>query len=186
MFDKKLQLKPEMRRSYLIQRMQKPLMHNGKVFDNPFCFGGGLVNGGLSKDAMGLLGQILSFDYMGSAEFEWGAVPNALSFIAEQSQKENIVSGEITLGGKPVYYVCPKPYEDAVKVRIQELFDNEHELRLKERCGLRDCIEAKREWSTRNIGWLELDNGFLFFTDREMFDGFLKLFGVKETTPCQP
>ena len=57
-------------RPYLIQRLEK-----SKNYVNPFSFGGGLVNGGLSKDAMSLLKPIFSFDYMGSAEFDFGVLP---------------------------------------------------------------------------------------------------------------
>lgn len=58
----------ELKQTYLVQRLNRPT--NG--YDNPFSFGGGLKNGGLSEDAMKLLRPIFSFDYMGSAEFEFG------------------------------------------------------------------------------------------------------------------
>ncbi len=57
-----------MRDSWLIQRL-KPA-YPGLVqlwVDNPFAFGGGLRNGGLSGEAMNLLRGIFSFDYMGAA-----------------------------------------------------------------------------------------------------------------------
>ena len=39
-------------------------------------------NGGLSSEAMDLIRGIWAFDYMGAAEFEFGAVPKALQKIA--------------------------------------------------------------------------------------------------------
>ena len=72
-----------MKSSWLIQRLNKPYGENPfGLKDNPFAFGGGLVNGGLSHEAMDILRGIFSFDYMGAAEFEFGAVPKALQTIA--------------------------------------------------------------------------------------------------------
>lgn len=177
MFDDKLVLRPKMRESYLIQRLQKPSnwKAGGKVIDNPFSFGGGLVNGGLSKDAMGLLRGILSFDYMGSSEFEWGAVPAALRFLAEQASAGTLVAGK----EDEVFYVSPAAYETEVKSRIAALRENEYAWQKKEHCGLKDYFESKKEYARSTVGWLELDNGYAFFVDPKMFKQFCDLFGVK-------
>jgi hypothetical protein len=193
MLDKHLTLRNELKRSYLIQRLHKPerpLKIAGKeIVDNPFSFGGGLVNGGISKEGMNLLRSIFSFDYMGSAEFEWGAVPAAISFLAEQSEKKNIVVGAInclpvTKGEELVYYVCPIPYEEEVKKRLQALRQmKDKNICLKEHCGLKeyfDTTSERAEYAKRNLGWLELDNGFAFFVDKEMFDKFCKLLEIPD------
>ncbi|KKS64951.1 MAG: hypothetical protein UV32_C0003G0012 [Candidatus Collierbacteria bacterium GW2011_GWF2_42_51] len=112
--EEKLLLRDHMRCTRLIQRLEKPI---GRA--SPFSFGGGLKNGGLSKEAMDVLGDIFNFDYMGSSEFEWGAVPAALNFIAEQSSLKTIVSGE-TQG---VFYICPQSYETGVIAVIKALLD---------------------------------------------------------------
>lgn len=171
MFGDKLVLKQKMDRTWLIQRLLAP-----RQAANPFAFGGGLVNGGLSSDAVNLLKGIFSFDYMGSSEFEWGAVPAALSFLAEQSSRGNIVCGEID----SVYYLCPANYEEEVKDIIQKLKNSESKLfRLKEYCGLAEHFNYGDKNSFRNtLGWLELDNGFMFFVDEEMFENTKKLFGI--------
>lgn len=181
--DEKLTLRKEMINSYLIQRLHKP--HTFKIGgivigDNPFSFGGGLKNGGLSNDAMKILRTIFTFDYMGSAEFEWGAVPEALRFIAEQSEKSNIVTGELNIINEyKVYYVSPKEYEEEVKTRIYKLMEDEYKnFHLKERCGLNKYFTSDNEWDKRNVGWLELDNGFAFFVDKEMFDNFKKILNL--------
>lgn len=173
--DRELTLADEIvRESYLIQRLQKPL---GKV--NPFSFGGGLVNGGLSNDAMNMLKDIFSFDYMGSSEFEWGAVPNALRFIAKQACNDNLVADIMECNqGEYVYYIAPKQYEEDVKKRITQLRNNE--LRLKEYCGLNTYFDGFLGNERKDIcGWIELDNGFMFFTNEDMFINTCKLFGIK-------
>lgn len=180
MFEK-LELKKKMDNSYLIQRLQKP---SGPELDNLFSFGGGLKNGGLSDSAMKLLRAIFSFDYMGSAEFEFGAVPSAFNFIAEQAGKDNLVEGRIinnkNNGKEYIYYICPKQYEEDVKERINKLRKSESDFRLKEFCGLKDYFESKSDYSKRNQGWIELDNGFMFFVNEEMFQKTKKLFGIKK------
>jgi hypothetical protein len=177
----KLELKEKMGRTYLIQRLNKPVERI-----NPFSFGGGLKNGGLSDEAMTLLKSIFSFDYMGSAEFEFGAVPAALGFIHDQAanrmsflpKKYLVVSGN----HRGVYYICPKSYEKGVKTVLDTLLEDEGTLRLKEYCGLKDRINPESDpegYRKNNVGWLELNNGFFFFTDSEMFENTKKLFGVK-------
>ena len=176
MFNDKLQMRPVMRESYLIQRLHKPMgwKVGGVDVDNPFAFGGGLINGGLSKDAMGLLRKILSFDYMGSSEFEWGAVPAALQFLADNASKKNLATGSLN----SIYYIAPKEYETEVKKRIALLSENEYAWQKKEYCGLHDKLTDGSDYHQRNVGWLELDNGYAFFVDREMYEAFCSLFEI--------
>jgi hypothetical protein len=163
----KLELREELKKSYLIQRLEES--HD---FDNPFSFGGGLQNGGLSKEAMKLLKNIFSFSYMGSSEFEWGAVPEALNFLGNQAYNKNLVFGNID----DVYYICPKSYEEEVKDRILKLKKDEYQFRLKEHCGLQAWFEDNNKYSKRTLGWIELDNGFMFFVDKNMFEKTCNLF----------
>lgn len=154
-----LTLRSEMRKSYLIQRLNKPM-----AFDNPFSFGGGIRNGGLRDEVMDLLRGVFSFDYMGASEFEGGAVPAALSFIHAQAVDGQLVAGE----HREVYYLAPATYEQDVKGVIDQLLTDERSMRLMERCGLAEALEnrenAEESWH-RSVGWLELDNGFFLFID---------------------
>jgi hypothetical protein len=185
----KLYLRKEFTRSYLIQRLHKPYKHASM---NPFSFGGGLTNGGLSKEAFELLSNIFEFDYMGSAEFEFGAVPAALQFLADQTIAKNIVAAVIdvspTINRELVYIVCPLTYKAEVIKRIKELrhvggYGNiQSNIQLKEYCGLKEYFIEKDPryiiYAKEKVGWVELDNGFIFFTDKEMFDKFCNLFGI--------
>jgi|JI10StandDraft_1071094.scaffolds.fasta_scaffold00684_14 hypothetical protein len=174
-------------RPYLIQRLQKP---TGML--NPFSFGGGLVNGGLSPEATSLLKGIWQYDYMGSAEFEWGAVPESLKTIASYSKdfttgKVKVVgsfkdySGTISVVKKEerdIFFACRERQMEEVIQCIQLLAnDVKHDYRTKERVGLAQAICNKDE---RTCGWHDIDNDFLFFTDEKMFLEFTKLFGLKE------
>lgn len=170
--NRKLTLTDKMnRRTHLIQRLRNP---TGQV--NPFSFGGGLVNGGFSKQGMSLVGTVCSFDYMGSSEFEWGAVPEAFRFMGEQASEGNLVFGQVS----NVFYICPSQYESGVKEVIEKLLVDEYSFRLREHCGLKDYFSGKNEFNRDIVGWVELDNGFMFFTDETMFDNMKKLYGLSE------
>lgn len=85
----------------LIQRLLKP---NKSSLSNIFNFGGGLKNGGLSDDAISMLNPIFSFDYMGSAEFEFGAIPEFFQVIAKNHK--NYVSSKININNTDVFIIC--------------------------------------------------------------------------------
>lgn len=100
--------------SYLIQRLQTPQDY-GKFKDNPFNFGGGLKNGGLSEDAMKLLRPIFSFDYMGAAEYEFGEVPRAMQKVAKFAADKELVHGIVTVKsnqGKWIEQPPPREYKN--------------------------------------------------------------------------
>ncbi|KKS61783.1 MAG: hypothetical protein UV30_C0031G0001, partial [Candidatus Collierbacteria bacterium GW2011_GWF1_42_50] len=85
-----------------------------------------------------------------------------------------IVSGE-TQG---VFYICPQSYETGVIAVIKALLDDEHSLHLKGWCGLSDRVNHPDEYNQDKVGWLELDNGFFFFVDKDMFEKTKALFEV--------
>lgn len=165
-----------MKSTWLVQRLEKPVSKDGQVFDNPFSFGGGFLNGGLSPKAMELLREIMAFDYMGAAEFEFGAVPKAFQMIATEASKGNLIADKEILDDRPVYYLCPKDMSKKVNQRIRELYKGDRSL--KEPTNFHRSMEGE-EYATRICGWLELDNGFMFFKDKEMFEQCCTLFGVQ-------
>ncbi len=188
-----------MKHSYLIQRLQKPYIIPEENKDkplamlmdaNPFAFGGGLKNGGLSKEANELLKVIFRFDYMGSSEFEWGAVPKALGKIVENIK--NTITFQIEVhaqtwkkekGTGIVYVICQKDWKDEIIKRIefyaQENVTRSREYMTKESIHLNNSIIDKDD-THKSYGWLELDNGYMFFTDKEMFENTCKLFGINK------
>lgn len=164
-----------MKRIYYVQRLNKS---HGSV--NPFSFGGGYVNGGISDDAMDILTQIFSFDYMGSAEFEWGAVPTALDSIAKLRSEEKLVN--YTLDDK-VYVICPKEIQEDLNVWLRKAMKDEPDERLKEYLGL---ARGLKQDEPRTLGWLKIerdkscDEPFLFFIDKEMYKNVCELFGLDD------
>lgn len=181
-----------MQPSWLVQRLNKPY---GGPFgpDNPFSFGGGLRNGGLTDEAMGLLRGIFSFDYMGAAEFEFGAVPEALQGLAKDAADLDAFTISVPLaqvpadfrdkskaipeGAAEIYVICRHKQANEVTKRI-EGWTKEAWPSLKEGLRLTAALRPFNEWDERTVGWLELDNGFFFFTDRDMWRQTCDLFGV--------
>ncbi len=95
---------------YLIQRLKKPYEDNGnqltKIAES-FSFGGGLVRGGFSDKAWNIIKKMFSFDYMGSAEFEWGAVPEAFHAIAIK-RKDFVSFSKVYKGSPYKTYIIPE------------------------------------------------------------------------------
>lgn len=163
----------ELLSTYLVQRLNKP--HAG--YDNPFSFGGGLKNGGLSDEAMSLLRPIFSFDYMGSAEFEFGAVPKCFHSIA--SNIKDYSTHTIVINKTPIYIICKTDENTLVDERLKLLAKNKIHCKgstmFDTALGLNKY--SKKE-ECRTFGWLELDNNFLFFVDEEMANKTAQVFGL--------
>jgi hypothetical protein len=177
-----------LRKTWLVQRLHPP-----RSFNNPFSFGGGLKNGGLSSEAFELLRGIFSFDYMGAAEYEFGEVPKTFSRIAKKAGNGTLVAATIAVRLKDV----PASYSDKRKdlpgvatifilgdiADIEEIKGRVHELAKKnpETKGglhLNRALRPISDWDSDNQGWLEMDNDFMFFTDETMWQKTAELFGV--------
>jgi len=188
-----------MKHSYLIQRLTKPWKDNPEnplhKLANAFAFGGGLMNGGLSKEAMDLFKDVFRFDYMGSSEFEWGAVPEAFNMIAKSikdyipyriaveyhKEKYSWNSNDKTLCRKDVYIICKKEWKEEVNKRIKAyaMGKDYDKMGTKEGVQLSYSLADEKD---RVKGWIELDNGYMFFVDNEMFLKTCNLFGLEYNT----
>lgn len=157
--------------TYLVQRLNAP--HPG--CNGIFSFGGGLKNGGLSEDAMKLLRPIFSFDYMGSAEFEFGAIPKCFHSIAVNIKQYS--THETVINKMPVYIICKTDEIEAIDKRINELAKDE--VRCKERTAFNQALglsKYSKKEDCRTFGWLELDNEFMFFVNKDMAQKTAQLF----------
>jgi len=187
------ELNQVMQRSWLVQRLISPIHIQGdsplaKLGPNPFAFGGGLRNGGLTDEARKMLGEVFDFDYMGSSEFEWGAVPEALAKIVDHIDqykwyKEPINyrhtewhNREVSTGTADVFILCPEIWKEEVIKRIKGWALDE-ESHMKESVMLACALSGKNRYHQNLKGWLELNNGFMFFSDETMFKKTMGLFG---------
>ena len=193
----------KLKRSNLVQRLKAPYKEGGlgRKLGAAFAFGGGLVNGGLSPEAMELLGPIFRFDYMGASEFEHGAVPKAIASLVSminpddpfESKTIEVYPSDVV--DQPFYgkhterrtepleihvlYVRSQLGEAAERVRelaVQETIQDPME-----RTGLNKrvvCVDGN-DGDDPITGWLDLDNGWFATTSDEMRDGLLKLLGTE-------
>lgn len=166
-------------RPYLIQRLLAPST------PLPFAFGGGLLNGGINKEAMSIIKNVFSFDYMGAAEFEWGAVPTALAKILELSNAGKMRSALVHSDDKNVFVICPINITAEVIDWILQSMKGKQLNQTKEYVGLYESINGAK-YAEQYKGWLKIERDahceepFMFFVDEEMFNNTKKLFGIEQ------
>lgn len=191
---------------WLIQRLRKakelPEGHMLRGKDNPFNFGGGLRDGGFSKEAMDMFRPIFSFDYMGSAEFEFGAVPKAFSSIflsvkdfvgtSFRIRQTDVAWSEwdARYFRKPehdllrnVFLYAHRSHLESAEKFIRSLVGKK-EPDLKEGAlfsrALLDPKNQEEPWLLDIQGWIDLNNCLMFFTDQGMFEKTKALFDEAE------
>lgn len=183
-----------MKRMWLVQRLKKPFPKSWEHKRNPFSFGAGLRNGGLSEKAAKMLDDVFQFSFMGRGEFEFGAVPKALAAIFE-ARKDYIAFDvrvlwkhedwskkrkRILKGKSPVYVICHRDWkEDVIKfIRSKALYPLGKKYETLESVLL-DAGLAK-VGKCQTCGWLEISNGYFFFTDLQMYKKTCGLFEIKK------
>jgi hypothetical protein len=197
---------PGCERTWLVQRLQQPRGEPGAP--DPWSFGflknGGLsqeawtiVTALCSFDYMG------SSEFgMGGVAYAFNRMAKSSSLLAYPIE----VSGTVVLPGycrryhnmehyakemflnataltATVFVLSPERIRPYAEQTINALAKGE--LRLKERAKVNEALFCPWEWSTRPelkeyapCAWLELDNGYMFFADRDMWLNFCRLFGV--------
>lgn len=176
----------------LIQRLQAP-----RGAANPFT---GEVQ--MGPEAIELLRNVMSFDYMGAHEFENGNTRKAMA--AMYDGRADLVIREIEVDvAKPedtlcrkfnaeapakktqtVYIICPSAHAEKVEAFVHQLGQmprKEEIAALKRTADFRENIFSDSEFHPSQspvIGWFDIKNRFFFFTDRQMFEGTAKIFNI--------
>ncbi|MBT6995700.1 hypothetical protein HN865_01725 [Candidatus Woesearchaeota archaeon] len=155
--------------SYLIQRLRDPTKD---IRESNFKNGS---NGGISYGIFGNLSSICTFDFMNNDEFRYSVINRGIEKIIKYSSEGKGSSGIIELSS-PIHYICEKDQKRKVKGLIQRLNNNEDKLKLKEPTLLQESLENPEE--ARIKGWFELNKGFMFFLDQEMYKRTVDLFRI--------
>lgn len=88
-----------MKETFLVQRLNKPIKKTGGPLDNAHrVLGGGMLQ--LSEKVWNVLDPIFTIDYMGSAEFEFGAIPNTLQGLLRD--KEELCAFQFEIKAKDI------------------------------------------------------------------------------------
>jgi hypothetical protein len=116
--------------------------------------------------------SILNFDYMGSSEYEWGALPKALKRTRE-NEKEYI-QFEFTFENfedKPIIILCKESDKEELPKILAQLADRE--LKLKEYCDLDAYLKGNKNYKTSDFWW-DIQNDFFFWRSNEEFNNQFK------------
>lgn len=189
---------------YLIQRLQQVSKNRGPAALNPnaFSFGGGLKNGGLSDEAMSLFRELFRFDYMGAAEFEFGAIPKTFEHMAAKASTHELkfhTLRNVAANNKYTDYKTNPPTVTNIKTNstiyllctdgilpITEEFIRAKALKehggseTKERVGL--CSTLARipaEYDNELVAWLDIDNHTFFTHDKNIAEHMAAIFNIK-------
>ncbi len=160
-----------------IQRIKRPLTENPDevTIDEVFAFGGG--GSGLSKDAWRILRPIMSFDYMGAAEYEFDALPLALQQIVAFAKSGELIAETHTIGEHVVYVLGNKAMMEEIISRLGLILLKHQDVRSWQG-PYRERVVLKEHAKLGNgvVGGIDLTNGFIFTTDVEMFAKLTALF----------
>jgi hypothetical protein len=187
-------------RGWLLQRLRRPPRTDwDSRIDRALSFGGG--GSGLSKEAWDILHKLFSFDYMGSAEYEFGAVPKMLEqFLKDRKQlvaskfelkrsvcapnthrrwhvKKSKDLPDLPTKDVPIFVICRDGAQQAITDLVGKMAKDEH--RAKEYTSFLSAIDPIEEWDENTRGWMDLTDGFFIFIDEEMWKRTCETLEVK-------
>jgi hypothetical protein len=103
--------------------------------------------------------QYFSFDYMGSSEFEFGALPSALREMRSLHADKALTFKEIKVGDSSFgWFVGPEEKFDMAAMLVEDQHKDRPALRLKEEPRMKD---------SKYIGWFAIDASFVIFRDKQ-------------------
>lgn len=115
--------------------------------------------------------SILRFDYMGSSEFEWGALPASLKRVREDISNYIQFNYSFTkFPSKVVTVFCKKEQQDFIGDILEQILS--HKIRLKEHCDLKDYVNPNPDFGKINPSdfWWDIDNDYFFWKMTPEFD----------------
>lgn len=114
--------------------------------------------------------SILSFDYMGSSEFEFGALGKSLKRVRDLAKDYIIL--ELSLNDKKpknITVVCKK--EDANEIPDILIKLSKEKIFLKERCDFYNYIYPETKYASKSNTdfWWDIENDYFFFRQNNDF-----------------
>lgn len=111
------------------------------------------------------LDSLISYDYMGASEFEWGALPASLKQICQHWDTFTILKlSEIkNLDGEECYFLCHTGCEEKVSEVIKKLFTEQYPYHLHEWSGCYEYIHElpRNQFSTVINFWWDIDHHWM-------------------------
>lgn len=113
-----------------------------------------------------MVSEMLDLDYMGSSEFEWGAIPKAIMNYAQELRKPDFADAFFTVEvkrlGKTFSVHCLASQLEQVKEFVQKFEHSDYPARLKEALHL----DTKPDGYHHIDFWFDLEHFFYFTTGR--------------------
>jgi hypothetical protein len=121
--------------------------------------------------------SILSFDYMGSSEFEWGALPKSLGKI--RNELNNYTYLDITLKDKLITVFCKDSQINDIELYLSELSDNK--MHLKEFSAFDSYVNSDGYFKDKFDFWWDIQNHIMFWKKNINFETKFKTLINNET-----
>lgn len=131
--------------------MKPNLIQRGKFIDRDFKKG---------------IDSIIQFDYMGSSEFEFGALPNSLNKIREN--KNDYVYLDVPIKDKIITVFCESNKKSDIKQYLTELSENKYIL--KEYSDFDTFINPSNYFKNKTDFWWDIENNLMFFKKNINFE----------------
>lgn len=112
---------------------------------------------------------IISLDYMGSAEFEFGAIPASFARIMSNYKEYAIFKSRLrTKNGVIVWVYCPRFKHDVVETWLERVAEKDI-LHLKEYIGFLDALNVQpgTERVCDDNFWWDIENDIMFWIGME-------------------
>ncbi len=142
-----------MKKGYLIQRILPPIA--------------------IRRKKEPALENVMHLDYMGAAEFEFGAIGRAVEALLEKDFEAGLLSPSKTGVASPLWYICLTENVSEMLDRVIELAINDTDRYFKEKPYFFDSMgeDPKEQF----IGWWDLENNYILFSDPQIFEALIKL-----------
>jgi hypothetical protein len=122
----------------------------------------------IKEETIAGLDSLISYDYMGSSEFEWGALPQSLKRMTSSWNTYGIftVPKVHDADGLVPFLLCRKSQAEDILVALKVFMEEEYpkDLRTKERVCLYDYLNPKSKYDLRTDFWwdvTECDNDWM-------------------------
>lgn len=124
----------------------------------------------VTKDEIVGIDSLIRFDYMGSAEFEFGALPKSLKRMTSRLDAYELLSVQamVDVNNSPVYVYCQEEMFPSIVKILPALA--ERSVRLKEFSGFDAHFKGGDDdeyWRRRVNFWWDIDHDFMFFFGKE-------------------
>lgn len=130
-----------------------------------------------NKEQKSGIDSILSFDYMGSSEFEWGALPESLGNI--RSELNEYIYLDVLIQDKTITVFCKDSQKNDIKTYLTELA--EKKMRLKNFSAFDSYIKNDGYFKNKFDFWWDIENDLMFWKKNNEFE--LKFKTIIATKP---